>query len=171
MNTAIYAVVLTALQGVTTNAGDFTYHERLDPIDDALLVGVVAEQPEAKLSIACDHSRSRTVYVTLDTRDVLAPLASSLFRELRTFQYRVDRGSVHRASAEYTHIDRAFLDGAEGRAFAQRLADSERVVIRVDGTRGPIDVTYDTTGLRPLIERVAERCGDRRLINRLGEDA
>lgn len=170
MNIAIYAVAMTALQGVRTSAGDFTYHERLDPIDDALLVGVVADQPAAKLSIACDHSRSRTIYVALETRDILAPLRSALLYGLRKFQYRIDRGSVHRASAEYTHIDRAFLEGAQARAFAQRLVDGERVVIRVDGTRGPIDVSYDTTGLRPLIERVAERCGDRRLINRLRDD-
>ncbi len=162
-----FFVLLFAAQQPTPAVGDFSYYEQLDPIDDTLLVGIQAKNENATLTIGCDHSRSRTIFVKLKTDRFLASPSSSLLRELMPFDYRVDKNESKHAFVEYRSIDEVFMEGPQARAFAQRLARGSTVYVRVLGLDRYIDVKYDLSGIEQMIDQVAEKCGDKRLIKRL----
>jgi len=177
------AALLMTGESVTT-IGDFTYHESKDPLSDNLIVGIIASNADANVIIGCDHDRGKSVFVSLEARrfltrsvvdsspgpsgNALADMATVLGSITGdTFQYRIDRGESHNARAVYTGVQTAFIEGRDARALAERLAEGQGVFIRLDGANGYIDVRYNIAGIRPLLERVAEKCGDRRLKNRL----
>lgn len=179
------AAAATMTSPSVTTIGDFTYYEQTDPISDNLLVGVHAENDTANLTIGCDHGRAKTIYVVLETQrfltssvanpsgasgNTVADLSALLGGVVGdTFQYRVDRDESHNARSEYTGIQTAFIEGRDARALVERFADGQSAFIRVSGTNGPINTRFDITGIRPLLKRVAERCGDRRLEQRLSQ--
>ncbi len=158
------AALLLSMQAVVM--GDFIFSERLDPIDDTRQVAAVLESDEARLTIACDHSRSRTIFVTLDTDRFLAVAPSPLLDGMMPFTYRIDENPAESAFARYgTTI--AMIDGPQARALTQRLANGSRIHLRVLGASGEIDAAFSASGSRAAIERLAQSCGDRRLQSRL----
>ncbi len=163
------AVLAVLTQAPPTKIGDFVYYERRDPINDNLLVGLRAEKDEATLFIACSHARAKTIYVVLKTDRYLAPSSSILTEDLRPFYYRIDGGKSYNAFSEYPNIDRALVEGAAARAFTERLANGKSAFVRVRGVSGNIDVHYDIAGIKPLVERVAQKCEDKRLLKRLAQ--
>lgn len=150
--------------------GDFTFVERRDPIDDSLQVASVLENEGARLTIGCDHSRSRTIFATLETDRFLAVAPSSLLEGMMPFTYRVDDNPAESAFARYgTTV--AMIDGPQARALAMRLANGSRIYFRVLGASGDIDASFSAGEARPTMERLAQSCRDRRLQERLTRPA
>lgn len=180
------AALLLATES-TTAVGDFAYYEKQDPISDNLIAAVVATNDDASLFVGCNHDRGKTIYVVLETRRFLtnsvidpsprntgnaaadiATLLGGITGD--TFLYRVDKGESHSARSHYTGIQSAFIEGRDARALAERLASGQSIFIRVEGVNGYIDVSYDIAGIRPLLKRVAEKCGDTRFLKRLSRN-
>ncbi len=161
------AVALAALQG--TSSGVF-YSEGRDPIDDTLQVAAIFQSDDgARVSVACDHSRSRTIFVTFESDRFLAVAPSALVEGLMPFKYRIDDKPAQSAFSRYgTSV--AMLEGAEARAFAERMAGGTRLHVRVLGASGDIDASFDATGAEQAISRLAQSCGDRRLQKRLARE-
>lgn len=158
------ALMLLSMQAAVV--GDFTFLERRDPIDDALQVAAILESDGARLTIGCDHSRSRTIFATLETERFLAVAPSPLLEGMMPFTYRVDEHPAESALARYgTTV--AMIDGPQARALAMRLANGNRIYFRVLGASGDVDASFSANEARPTMERLARSCGDRRLQARL----
>jgi len=162
------AIFLFSALALSSSAGDFKYFERLDPIDDQLQVVLFATNNQVTMSVSCFHRRSKTIFVTIDPIRSLDTRATNILYDGPTVSYRIDDNEHRAAHPREVSYDRFILEGSEARSLAQRMANGDRLFVRVPGYSTYIDVRYDISGLRPLIHRVAERCGDKRLIKRLG---
>lgn len=164
------SLIAVGLQSISLMLGDFTYSEIKDPLDDTFQVVGTLKADDAEVNIWCDLGRARTIVVTLETPRYLVASPSPLLENLMPFKYRIDQNAAHSAFASYG-LSTAILKGAEARAFAERLAAGSRLHIRVLGASGDIDASFAAAGSRSAIEKIAERCGDKRLIKRLARSA
>lgn len=158
--------LLGAVLALAAPIGDFDYLERADPINDTLQVAATLTAPQAELSIVCRHDRAKTVYVILTTREALAFPPSRMLREFMKFDYRVDQEPAVNAFAVYD-VQTALIEGAQARAFAERLSKGSSIFVRVDGLSSTIDASFSAAGAAEAVRTVATKCGDTRLLKRL----
>jgi hypothetical protein len=158
---------IMAMAAQTTSIiGDFTYVEAADPMNDSAIYAAITEAEGADLTLACNKNRASTIYVRLETKRTLQYATSPLLAEFMTFEYRIDGEKPVSEFVRYGDHE-VIVEGPQARAFAERLSSGLKVVIRVEGLSEYIIPTFHIGGAREVVTKLAQQCGDKRLIDRL----